>query len=150
MVQIDYYEVLEISESATSDEVRKAYRKLALKFHPDKNNEPGAAEKFKEISHAYEILSDPERRQTYDHERRYGNANAEDDMFGHFGGFHVSPLTIHAATPSYRNLHMRSLASSILRKKYLHNSLLRTKWIRSAFVSFLHISAAGEYTKVIA
>src|ERR1700733_500755 len=66
----DYYNVLEVSRTATADEVKKAYRKKALQYHPDKN--PGDAEaekKFKEISEAYEVLSDDKKRQMYD---RYG------------------------------------------------------------------------------
>lgn len=66
----DYYDILEISKTATPDEVKKAYRKKALKFHPDKNPGDSEAEKkFKEISEAYEVLSDEKKRQTYD---RYG------------------------------------------------------------------------------
>lgn len=62
----DYYDILGISKNATADEVKKAYRTLALKFHPDRNKAKDATEKFKEISHAYEILSDIQKRQIYD------------------------------------------------------------------------------------
>ena len=54
----DYYKILGVDKKATDDELKKAYRKLALKYHPDKNQDPGAEEKFKEIAEAYEVLSD--------------------------------------------------------------------------------------------
>jgi molecular chaperone DnaJ len=79
----DYYEVLGVSRSAGDDDLKKAYRKLALQFHPDRN--PGdreAEERFKEIGEAYQILSDPERRAAYD---RFGHAAFEQG--GGFGGF---------------------------------------------------------------
>ncbi|KAI5281541.1 hypothetical protein KEM52_003892 [Ascosphaera acerosa] len=61
------YDVLSISPSASADEIKRAYKKAALKHHPDKNkNDPKAAEIFKEVSQAYEILSDPEKRKLYD------------------------------------------------------------------------------------
>ena len=64
----DYYKVLGIQRSASSDEIKKAYRKLALKWHPDKNpdNQEEAQSKFQEINAAFEILSDPEKKKTYD------------------------------------------------------------------------------------
>ncbi len=67
----DYYEILEISKGASAEEIKKAYRKLALKWHPDKNKSSGAEEKFKEINEAYEILSDPKKKETYD---QFGHA----------------------------------------------------------------------------
>lgn len=62
----DFYKVLGVSKGATDDEIKKAYRKLALKFHPDKNKDPGAEEKFKEIAEAFEVLSDSEKRTIFD------------------------------------------------------------------------------------
>ena len=59
----DYYTILGVSKGANDDELRKAYRKMALKFHPDKNSSPGAEEKFKQIGEAYDVLSDPKKRQ---------------------------------------------------------------------------------------
>ena len=65
----DYYKILDIKKGASEDDVRKAYRRMALKFHPDKNKSPGAEEKFKEIAEAYEVLSDKKKREVYD---KYG------------------------------------------------------------------------------
>ena len=82
----DYYEVLEVSRESGSDEIKKAYRRLAIKFHPDKN--PGdkeAEERFKEISEAYEVLSDPSKRPRYD---QFGHA-AFDRAAGGFGDFGI-------------------------------------------------------------
>src|SRR3989344_8515741 len=62
----DYYDILGVSKTASLDEIKKAYRKLALQYHPDRNKTKEGEEKFKEISKAYEVLSNPEKRQTYD------------------------------------------------------------------------------------
>ena len=88
-VKRDYYEVLGIGRNAANEEIRKAFRKLAFEYHPDRNHEDGAAEKFKEVNEAYEVLSDPDKRAAYD---RFGHAQA-DGIFGRgfegfdFGGF---------------------------------------------------------------
>lgn len=65
----DYYKILGLAKGASDDDIKKAYRKLALKYHPDKNKEAGAEEKFKEVAEAYEILSDPKKKEIYD---KYG------------------------------------------------------------------------------
>jgi curved DNA-binding protein len=74
----DYYQILGIKENAELKDIKKAYRKLALKFHPDMNAEQGAEENFKEVAEAYEVLKDSERRAEYDELRKYGGASPDD------------------------------------------------------------------------
>ena len=83
----DYYEVLGISKGASDAEIKKAYRSLAKKYHPDVNKEADAEAKFKEINEAYEVLSDPQKRQTYDQFGFAGmNGSQAGGGFGGFGG----------------------------------------------------------------
>lgn len=83
-----FYDILEVKPDATENDLKKAYRKLALKFHPDKN--PDAGDKFKEISHAYEVLSNPDKREAYD---RYGEEGLQDN--GGMGGMNAEDIFAH-------------------------------------------------------
>lgn len=84
MAKRDYYEILEISKDASADEIKKAYRKMAIKYHPDKNpGDKAAEEKFKEAAEAYEVLSDPQKKQRYD---QFGHAGMGNNGGGGYGG----------------------------------------------------------------
>lgn len=84
MAKKDYYEVLGINKNATPQEIKKAYRKLSKKYHPDINKEPGADKKFKEITEAYEVLSDENKKAQYD---QFGHSAFEGGQGGFGGGF---------------------------------------------------------------
>ncbi|CAG8455136.1 13369_t:CDS:2 [Ambispora gerdemannii] len=92
MKHTNYYDILGVEPNASDNELKKAYRKLAMKFHPDKNPDQNAGDKFKEISHVYDILSDPEKREAYD---EYG----EDGLSGSGGG--LSPEDLFASFFSF-------------------------------------------------
>ncbi|TPP55703.1 DnaJ like protein subfamily B member 6 [Fasciola gigantica] len=106
MAEADYYEVLCVSRSAGPDEIKKAYRKLALKWHPDKNpsNKEEAEHRFKLISEAYEVLSDPTKRQVYDKYGKQGLVNgvpqASEGFEGDFDPFSMfTPFRFHFRDP---------------------------------------------------
>ena len=84
MAKRDYYDILGVSRNADADEIKKAYRKLAIKYHPDKNpGDKSAEDKFKEAAEAYEVLSTPEKKQRYD---QFGHAGGASSASGGYGG----------------------------------------------------------------
>jgi molecular chaperone DnaJ len=82
----DFYELLGVPRTASDAEIKKAYRKLAMDYHPDRNVSPDAEAKFKEMAEAYEVLRDPQKRAAYD---RYGRAGVSGAGAGGFGFHHV-------------------------------------------------------------
>ena len=90
MANKDYYEVLGLQKGASDDEIKKAFRKLAIKYHPDKNKgNKEAEEKFKEINEAYQVLSDPKKKANYD---QFGSADGAGFGGGFDGGFDFSGM----------------------------------------------------------
>ncbi|MFT7580338.1 MAG: curved DNA-binding protein [Myxococcota bacterium] len=83
MATTDYYALLEVSRDATADEIKKAFRKIAMKYHPDRNDTPEAEDRFKEANEAYAVLSDPEKRKQYDTygAEGFGQRYTQDDIF---------------------------------------------------------------------
>jgi molecular chaperone DnaJ len=93
MSKRDYYEVLGVSKGASEEEIKKAYRKLAIKYHPDKNpNDKSAEEKFKEAAEAYEVLSNAEKKQRYDQFGHAGVGGAAGGGAGGFGGMNMEDI----------------------------------------------------------
>ena len=87
----DYYDILSVAKGASDEDIKKAFRKLAMEFHPDRNRREGAEAKFKEINEAYQVLSDTEKRGAYDrfgHAGVTGNGNGKGfEGYENFGGF---------------------------------------------------------------
>lgn len=85
MAKEDYYKLLNVEKNASDGELKKSYKRMAMKFHPDRNTDnPGAEQKFKDVKEAYEVLSDPKKRSAYD---QFGHAGVDSSMGGGPGGF---------------------------------------------------------------
>src|ERR1700749_3981241 len=92
MSKRDYYEILGVGKSASADEIKKAYRKVAMQFHPDRNpGDKAAEEKFKEAAEAYEVLSDADKKSQYD---RFGHAGLGNRGGGFSGGMNTEDIFI--------------------------------------------------------
>src|SRR5579863_9160149 len=120
MAKQDFYKLLEVARTATEAEIKKAYRRLAMKFHPDRNpDDPDAEHKFKEAKEAYEVLCDPQKRAVYD---QFGHAGLEG---GRGGG---SAPARHSAISSARCSATSSPADSAVARKCSGAPICATSW----------------------
>src|SRR6187401_2708776 len=107
----DYYEVLGVERNAAGEEIKRAYRKLAVKFHPDKNpDDPHAEEKFKELGEAYDVLMDPDKRAAY-------------DRFGHAAFTQGGPVSVAADFMIHSKYSEKYSAAAELAAEFLRRSL---------------------------
>jgi molecular chaperone DnaJ len=88
----DYYNILGVDKKASKDEIKKAYKKLAMQYHPDKNSDNGAEDKFKEINEAYEVLSDDNKKNNYDNPRQQNPFSGFSNGGGGFNGFDINDI----------------------------------------------------------
>ncbi|KAK4253270.1 hypothetical protein QN277_010594 [Acacia crassicarpa] len=102
---VDYYKILQVDRSANGDDLKEAFRKLFLKCHPDKNpdNKKAAEAKFKQISEAYDVLSDPQKRAVYDHQSGSDDGTGQCSIFSCFYQDQVSLLLLCPYTISFRD-----------------------------------------------
>ncbi len=114
-IKQDYYELLGVPRNASGGEIKQAFRRLALQYHPDRNKDHGAEEKFKEINEAYQVLSDPEKRSSYDRYGRVATGGGFSDFGGlgdifesFFGGFGGSPFARTAQRAPQRGNNLQS------------------------------------------
>ncbi len=105
MASRDYYEILGVSKNATAEELKRAYRKLALEYHPDRNKTKEAEAKFKELNAAYEVLKDPEKRRVYDQvgPSAFENGGGAGGPFGNAAGGQYGPFTYTYSTSGGEN-----------------------------------------------
>ena len=113
----DYYEVLGVSRNADEKEIKREYRKLAKKYHPDTNaGNPDAEKKFKEVTEAYEVLSDPEIKKLYDrfgHAAFDGTGNAQSGPYGNDGGLEV--LVTSGEAEVFAEAHTARITAMVIR-----------------------------------
>ena len=125
----NYYDTLGVSKNATATEIKAAYRKLALQWHPDRNKEDGAEKKFKEINHAYETLTDPGKKQMYD-QLGHDGYNQSGGRGNPGGGYSQSgPSPIRTAHPEIL-LMGQDLETFLIHLIFLSN--FRRRWRASA------------------
>uniref|UniRef100_A0A8D3A7D7 J domain-containing protein n=1 Tax=Scophthalmus maximus TaxID=52904 RepID=A0A8D3A7D7_SCOMX len=148
--RVDFYKILGVSPESNEDEIKKAYRKMALKFHPDKNSDADAADRFKEIAEAYEILTDPKKRIIYDQfgeegERLrenwpyhfdifFGNdLDGEDDLFNPFRRFTFSHV---GQDGGLRRGQRRLQGEAVVRDLLVLNVVVKKGWKAGTKITF--------------